>query len=583
MNTSSFTIELIDTMRKYDVLQDRLAGDMLVLPNQWNDIRLKVNDVVVSETINYSLEALYKNWLYLLAYSVIPTNDIPNMDYGTHIIMDKSHGIDWEPFEDDYRNTNSVIDGIRNLTKIENTADTNNYNIIASTTTNVILMSGTGVDSINIIVNPDGLGHPIYSDSSVTHPSNGILFENIVDLTVTDNKDLFVVDNSHNIMFKFDISGITTLDTAVLKNDTPGRLLVGMVGGHGELTDKINFKNIKALTTVSNNLFVLDTDTANNTVVIKQFDSFLNWISNYHLGTIDGQSIIDFEYNNLNDSFYILTHDYNNGTNTTVPPRLTVFDSQFNRISQHDLLNFETHNSTIGTEQFKKLYFSKVNENMMYIVTNKNIYKKYVSRPTDFIGSFKFEERFIGSVFGNRIIQDICLFETILTDTETGKQFLKDEMLLFEDDYNTIYRFLEDSAFENSIETEIEEKMLKFKDLTIKPDENVDVLVYNKTIYKNLYNNLLVLENTSRKFSTIYDDKGLSKYLGFQYLNDSELDLFYYDLEMDNYISSNEIVLTETVNRCLRKIFDLQQLIADNMQEKSVNVYPNPTTTVFLN
>ena len=216
----------------------------------------------------------------------------------------------------------------------------------------------------------------------------------------------------------------------------------------------------------------------------------------------------------------------------------------------------------------------------MYVVTNKNLYKKYVSRPTDFIGRIKFEERYIGSAVNTRDLTDITIYPVTLQVGDVTQN--KDEILLFEEDWNSIYRFLEDSGFENSLESLIDDRVLTFEQIQVKPDENVDVITYNKALYKTLYNNLLLLENVSRKFATVFDDKGLSQYVGFKYLNNDELELLRYKITTDNYVSSNEIVLSETVNRCLRKVYDLQLDIMSNMSEQSLNVFPDPSKIINL-
>lgn len=593
MNTSSYTQELVDIMLDYGILQDRLCGDTLILPYQWDDVKITVNSPVISDTINYSLESLYKNWLYLLARSVIPTNDIPDETFMTHVIMDKGSGvINFEPYSDNYRNASSVLDDIKNIEKIQNIVNPNNFNIIATTTTNVILMSGSDTSSIDVIINPDTVrldsdgnivpGSITRSDSSITHPSNGILFEDIVDFVVTDNYDLFVLDNSHNQLFKFDISGITTLDEAVLKNDTPGRLMTGIVGGHGSITDKVNFINAISLVTYNNKLFILDFDPNTKHTVIKQFDSFLNWIQSYDLGVISDQDVIDIEYNSLYDQFFILLHN-NSGDKAedSTPPQLVSYTSEFTYIETRYLVDYKEHDISLGNEVYKKIYMSNENKNIFYIVTDKSIFKKYISRPVDFIGEFKFDELSIGTGATNRNITDLSIFPITITNS-IGVQMVKDEMFVFEDYYNTIYRFVEDSAYENSFELNIEQKVLALKHLLIKPEENVDVLVYNKTFFKNVYNNLILLENTSRRFATIYDDNGISQYIGFKYLNNNELEDIIYEITDDHYVSSNEIVLTETVNRCLKKIYDLQNKILNNMQETSMNVYPDPSKVVVL-
>lgn len=576
MNTSSFNAELVQTIRDYGLLQDRMPGDVLSLPNQWIDVKLNVNDFVLSENINRSLQSLYKNWLYLLSYSVIPTNDLPDMQLYTHVLMDKGTGISWVDADNDYASRNSEISGIKNIIKIQNSVEPDKYNIIAGTTTNLMLLSGFDVTTINFIENPDTSPAPTRSDSNITHPSNGIFFESIKDMVVTDSKELFVLDDHHKIVFKFDISGITTGDESIWKNDTPGRLLTNMVGDDGTIDDKVNFINPVCLVTVNDNIYVLDQHPDTKQCVVKQFDSHLNWKQSFNLGVFDNQHVIDMEYNSLYNRFYILTHT-NNGTNL---PKLTSFEFDFDRVETIDMMDLYRHDISVAQETYRKIYFSIVNENIMYVVTNKNLYKKYVSRPTDFIGRIKFEERYIGSAVSTRDLTDITIYPVTLQVGDVSQN--KDEILLFEEDWNSIYRFLEDSGFENSLESLIDDRVLTFEQIQVKPDENVDVITYNKALYKTLYNNLLLLENVSRKFATVFDDKGLSQYVGFKYLNNDELELLRYNITTDNYVSSNEIVLSETVNRCLRKVYDLQLDIMSNMSEQSLNVFPDPSKIINL-
>lgn len=657
--TSSFSKEVVDIIRSYNLLQDRLPGDVLTLPMSWFEIKVKVNDFVVSDTINYSLEGLYKNLMYLLSYSVIPTNDIPNSLYddymmidlgqegmatwtGTVCSVDTTLRADNDPrnaidgnniiiqgdgttnLEDLvlYWNTNNLNNkvkiehgdplqipddgqvmqlqgaynkgvrwatqsdfstssdsgdfaGVNYLLKIPNLIDQNNYNMIAATRTNIILLSGSGVTDVDVIVNPDGLGQVIRSDSSVTHPSNGILFKDIRGIVVTDAMDLFVLDGQgddtlvgNKSVFKFDITGMTALDEAILKNDTPGRLMTTMVGGNGDLSDKTRFNNPICITTVANDIFIMDYDTNSNHTVIKVYDSHLNWKQSYELGVVDDLQVVDLKYNALNDMFYILCHQ----AGLDKPGVLVSYTRDFQYVNSQLLLDLNKHDVSIANEHHLNIHFSLENQNIMYLVTNKNVYKKYVSRPTSFVGEFQFNRKAIGPDEESRDLKNLTMFPVFISDGIST--ILKDEILLIESSKNGVYRFLEDSGYENSLETRVDDTIVRFPDIQIKPEENVDSLVYNKALYKTLFNNLLLLENMSRRFSTIFDSKGFSRYRGFKYLNDDELVQMNYEITPDNYISSNEIVVTHTLNRCLRLLYDLQEHIMAKMQETSVNVFP---------
>lgn len=579
INTVNFTQTFTETLSAFGFEQDRLPGDQLKLPHDWFDIKIKPNDFVFAETINNSIQKLYTNWLYMCSMSVIPTNNIPNIDFANSMYIDKGLGIQWAD-QDDWETSaySSELNGIEHLLKIPNLINSQSYNLIAATTTNLILLSGTETD-IDVIINPDSPQGPIKSDSSVTHPSNEIFFENIVDLDVTDDLDLFVLDSNHKLIFKFDISGITSLDDAILKNDTPGRLLTNTVGGNGILSDKTKFLNPVCFVTVNNNIFVVDQDT-NNNITIKQYDSHLNWKNSFDIFDVFDMQIVDINYNPSTERFYILSHT----PNQFLIPKISIFTSNFEFIESVEILNEQEHSTSITMETFRKLYFSYENPNMLYILTNNNVYKKYTSRPEAFVGTFILDDNVKGNIGpdeGNRDFKDMVFYPAKLS--VNNQTVVKDEILLVESIHRGVYQFFEDSGFENSLETEIEDMVFDLEDLKILPEENVDSLVYNKTLYKTIFNNLVLLENISRKFSTLYNTKGFPVYVGFKYLTEEENNLLQYDITPDFFISSNEIVLNETVNRCLNQILQLQQLIVFGMQEKKLNVYPIPQIPVELN
>jgi len=327
--TSSFNQKLLNTLSNRGIVQDRLPGDILVLPSNMDNISVSVNDFVVSETINYSLDNLYNNWLYLISSSIIPSNNIPNADYYNSIIAHTpSTGLNWfasTQFPDISSTTsNGDLKGIKKITKLVNTVNSNNYNIIATTTTNIILLSGTSDISVNVIINDQNPLNIITSDSSVTHPSNNINLLSISDHLVNKSNELFVLDDSLKSLFKFDISGILTLDKAILNNDTPGRLMTGMVGSTGLITDRTRFYNPMSMVSVDDLIYVLDFHPVQGSV-IKQFDSQLNWKSNISLGLSLSSGPIDIEYNTSTRRFYILCHLASYGGAPSIP-EIIVYD-----------------------------------------------------------------------------------------------------------------------------------------------------------------------------------------------------------------------------------------------------------------
>lgn len=579
--TSSFDQKLLNSMEDRGIVQDRLPGDILTLPNNIYNIRVSVNDFVTADTINYRLEKLYDNWLYLISKSIIPSNNIPNNDYYTNIIADTPEtGLSWRSnttFPDVSSTTSSrSLNDIKKISRVQNIVDSHVFNVVATTTTNVILMSGTDYN-IDVIVNQVNGAR---SDNNVSHPSNNIYFENITDHEISQSNELFVLDDGLDTLFKFDINGILTLDKAILNNDTPGRLMTGLIGGPGDISSRTKFKKPINITSVNNAIHVLDFTPTNS--MIKVYDSELNWKSMFSLGSLLSSGPIDMKYNDNTRRFYVLCHEktYNNTSGSTIP-KLVVFDEMFNHITTHNLMNDTKHSESINGEVYKELNFSKENQNIFYITTNKNIYKKYVTRPEDFIGKFLVNEKSIGAGANNN--QSFNCMSIIPATLVKGTEVLSmDNIWVYESTFEVIHKFIENSNYQKSIETQFDQKILQPEDMTIHQEESVSSFVYNKTFIKHLYNNMLVLENTSRRFATTYDSAGLSQYVGFKYLNKSDLDSNNYNVGMGNYIGVNEIVTTHTVNRCLERIYQLQQVILSNWQEKPTNIYPLPEIPIIL-
>ena len=619
--SSSFKFELLTSLEEYGYIQDRLPGDDLQLPHDYNDLKIKPNDHVTAQTINFSLEKIHKNWLYLISSSVIPSNSIPNTDYATRMIVDNStdlmvvRGIeqpgeyaprpkwlstfnDVEQFKstaaqgDQWRNR--LWEDVKDITKIQNVANTEHYNYVANTSTNLILLSGTDVASsenpmgqLNVIGNFNDENNPIYSNSDVTHPSNEVLFRDIKNHVVTDDNDLYVLDGFHRTIFKFDINGMLSLDTAILLNDTPGRLMTGMIGGPGTITDKTRFAQPIVMETVNNLLYIVDYSSTGSS--IKTFDSDLNWKGTFDLGNTLAAGPIDLKYNSETQRFYVMCHKrtfFGGGDSSPLttaeqiePAQIVVFDTEFNYVETRDL-NDTSYSANINVEVYKRIYFSIENKNIMYVLTNKGVYKKYVNRPERFIGEFLLNDKNVGGGDRSQNFQDMTLFEAAKTEGTDVLQ--KDEILLLDGFYQVLFEFYEDSNYERSIQTEFDDKVLYFDDLKVYEREYVSTLTYNKVFTKHVYNNALLIENTYRKFTTKFNPSGIPQYIGFRYLNETQLDQTNYNVSLDHYIGTNEIVTTNTFNRCMEQILEIQNNVKDKMQEKSINVFPLITSPVLL-
>lgn len=583
--TSSFLPRIIEELRGSNMLQDRLPGDVLTLPYTYYDIKIKPNDIVTAETINYAISLLHNNWLYLISKSVVPSNNIPDKTLATDMIVDVGNGPQWSQqsqFPALSGNTKGyALDDISNICKVDNTINASNSNYVMTTDTNVIMLSGSGTTNIDILINPIyGSNNIIISNNNITHPNNGITFESITDAIITESRELFILDDVHNSIFKFDITGMLTGDEAILYNETPGRLLVDTLGGSGKLSDKTKFSKPIAMATNNNEIYVIDHDSGTKLSVLKVYDNDLNWKGTYSLGSSLSAGPVDLEYSKKTNCLYALCHSttFSNLSSSTIPELIEISD--YTVTNTYSLLSQAVNIESIGAEKHKKLVFSVENDNMFYVLTDKSLYKKYISRPERFIGEFKFDEKNIGTREDDRSLGAIEITSHNLSIN--GETIVKDEMLIYDDSVSMIYRFLEDSNYERSLDTTVDYNSLDYHQLKIDPEEKVNAIVYNKFIQKLLYNNLLFLESMAKKFTTMYTSKGLSRYVGFTYLTSKELEDIQYTITLDNYVGVNEIITSATINRVLSKLYDLQLQVSSMMQERSINVYPLIDDPVLL-
>ena len=560
--TSSYTnTSIIDNLSAKGLYQNRLPGDVPILPYSFYDIKIKVNDLVTSFTINNSLEKIYNNWLYILSQSVMSSNNIPDIDYSTYMIADSGNGPEFM-LQTNYSDVSGATAGnslanINNLICVDNIINSVHvYNHIASTSTSVLLLSGFDTTNVDVI-----------SNSEYTNVASGIAFENIVDIGINSENDLIVLDSSLRSIYKFDITGILTLDTAVLNSSTPGRLLKEVTGSLGSVYDKTKFYNPISMALVDNMMYILDYNSSEDAGVVKVFDSNFNWKKNVNLSShFEAYPPTYIEYNKESKNFYILS-----ASSSTI----LQYTSNFELKNIYNLTDIETVG--VDGETYKRIYFSEENKNIMYLVSSNNIYKKYANRPEKLIGKFLYSNKNIGS--GNEADMNLT---SMCIRPVTISTYNKDEIYVFEGNKQILYKFIEDSNYQRAINTTFDDKILQFSEIKIKPNENVHNITYNKTVSKLLYVHFLLIENLKAKFTTEYDEKGLSVYKGFNYITENDIDIENHKPTLDNYTGVNEILTSATINRCLEKIFKLQQQIINLIQEHSINTFPLTTQVISM-
>ena len=84
------------------------------------------------------------------------------------------------------------------------------------------------------------------------------------------------------------------------------------------------------------------------------------------------------------------------------------------------------------------------------------------------------------------------------------------------------------------------------------------------------------------KFIASVDYKGNVAFKGTRYLLPNELNSIYFEQDVTFYVGSNEVVSSSVINRCLKKIYDIQVSLLNVLKEEVVRI-PVGTAPILLN
>ena len=363
----------------------------LNLPYSLEDIKISHNDFAVTEVYNDSIRKLYRNYLYLIANAEVVTTSSPISAVDSYINVDSDFTATLSSTSTNPASGNSLSSMHANIeTHIAKKLDSNHFVYFTySTGDSVVVESTTQFGTVKSVLSGNFVE---YSPED----KNAFKFKKIVSVDIVDEY-LFVLDRGNLTLFKFDISGLLTNDTAVRRtgvqdNINPGRLLLKTLGGTQYTQIKNRLVDPVSISVHDKKLYILD----NGTRSIKTYDLNFNYLNEAKHAplydnvrndipvslVIDQLSNIDktlrgfiltskgrvFEYDpvaNIVGSFISLFESY-------LPYEIYVFDE--NRIpSTYDQQKLYKPEGS----SFKKIVNCKSSKDILYIATNRNIYKLY--------------------------------------------------------------------------------------------------------------------------------------------------------------------------------------------------------------
>lgn len=368
-----------------EYFQDRVVADVdLELPHTTDECIFSLNDNLDYSLFKYKLDNIRDNNTYVYSKLFIASNKLPFTDSIRYATVDTPTSteftvnisdVDTPEFRSNEKFANNhYLSAFGNV--IAATAQTNlehltHFSLFAATKTNLISLTGSDTD---LVIIEDSTGYEM--------DGNDLAFGEIGGIASTPDS-LYVSDKARNVVIRYDITGYNNNDSS-LRNT---RNYLELVGGFGGASRQTKFKAPTILAANKSEVAVFDSGNK----VIKLYDSEFNFITritsiNFNVETM-GAMAFDPDFNSL----YVIT--YRDITTDGITNRVVYlyrysdgykFKEEFildDRIALDEVVN--------------SLTFSGTDSNYWYFGTNKTVYKKFKTRPTEVIGKFKSERLFL--------------------------------------------------------------------------------------------------------------------------------------------------------------------------------------------
>jgi hypothetical protein len=576
---------------------DRDVSADLKLPYSIYDIKLKPNELVSSTAINASFSKLYDNLLYIISQARVPSSFIPNKKNYTSFlavglpidyIADEEGTPLWTETDDSLlteitaaavtsetdmysisglsmyndrsfapaimeTSVSSELSGAVNGMFIENPLD-------PTSVAGMILTKTTGPIDITMIQDKGSEVDVLAQTDRLDNYTNRVVTS--IDKILPVGTDTYMLNTSDCVIYKYDTLGLFTRDRSYLDPEinAAGKLLVDIVGGYGSVTDGAKFSSpVTICNDISNNIYVVDIDDEQSTRItnLKKYDKNLNF---QHVVDISEHikecHVVDSIY--AKNRLYILAWDRDDTTSETGYIYEFTSDGKYiNRWVLREKLE-------VG-EYYRQLVQSKDSDHVVYMATNKNIYKKFLSKLSGCIGKYDYEGRKMYIPPHGNIAFISCAKSprgeyVYVCDSETG----------------IIYKFDEIIDYQEMTDRSWATGFMPIHEIEISPDEYVNNIVYNKSLSKMFYNHALVGNSIMTKVICKYDKSNFIKFASNRYLLlPQEVRSRGRGPGLDTYIGINEALLSSTINRPLEVIYNFQRQIISDLKIGIID-YPPP-------
>ncbi len=558
---STFSTDLASS----DFFRDRLVSDTLSIPNPLSAIQIKVNDIVTNRLINDKFALLHENSIYLYKSLQMPNNYLPTSSNVRYASLSSASEFKWyDAFADlleypdtSYPNFGSINHGI-GVTSYHNTGV---FSMFCTTSSSFIALTGT---STTLQVTEES--------PYIEQADNEYQYINLTSMDY-DNGIIYLCDAGANAIYKYDITSYLRGDTGFYNT----RVLVETVGSRGSADNPTKFDSPTIVTATSSRVAVYDSGNA----VIKILDQDFNFISNVIVGSLINEPAVAMRYNKFTDELYVITLTTSRG--------LRLYRVQHD-LSVDDVIDLVER---LGDDEVvKEISFSTNDSNYWYMVTNDHIYKKLVNKPENSIGMYDDSKLFLlytyiwnfailywndADILWNSLSNKTAATGNFIGITCENTSIDADTIFMFK--YGRFYRFNEPNDYINLLDFYNTDNY-SLVDISLSTKEFIQPVVYNKEIYKLMFNLLNIKNNIIGKYRGTYDVYGNFRISGYDYT----IDLSKFEISnINNFIlHQNEGVNYYSLNRTLARLCNLQQILLDAVKINLSGLIPYPLTSNTL-
>lgn len=521
-------IEVEFNKEEYIYDYDKSIDVVDALPYSIEDINIQPNELSYHGTINKKLSYLYDNFMYLYSRCSIPSYNIPTYFNGFIGVTGTNIGI--------YKNLNSSKNfsfaGHYDLDFSKNAVITKNENMyyvfVNCLSSIYVIRHGENMDFCQACPNKITTVDPI---------SGELTFKKINSMSILNNEYLCVSDEQLDIVFKYDLKTFFKNDNIFKTSTSPFNnklFLVDMVGGMGTRYETIKFNEPKKITSYDDLILIEDYGNKIFKLFNSNFDNLSNktFINIYN--TVSSFQSIKFKnkkeiYGITKDGYYVFK-----------------LNSENYKI---ELDEFVSISNTLSSGEFiMDLDFSKYEDNIIYILTNRQFIKKWDSKLSKSIGTKKITDFGSNSYFKwfntfQKTVSSDLIYINIYNSTSNANQ-----ILIYDDQFELITN-LADRNFDVYSKKEVLVDKMNFNQSWIY-EKNIKKIINNIEILKN--NIAYVFVKKEDSFGNLieiekkYNKDALSCYDRIKYNEEIALGI-------------NENFQSSVINRLLSEAYTLQK------------------------